>query len=222
MCIRDRVEGIAIVHPRYFNRSDVTLTNQEELMYQVEYSSVATSEYDQMMVVAISGYTLSADIFSIDNLKMKVTKKGDIITLIGNSNHPNAVFFDPSKKGFSYAFVAKGDQAANIGSIKLSLAPCTLDSTDILSTHSVANAITGELNYYVTQAGYSPAAEPFKTCITNILANCQSPAYYSAGGYQSCGSNKPMVGNYDAVSALDGLVPYSPKEVSTLAITFGE
>jgi hypothetical protein len=219
---KDKVEGVAIIQPIYLNTTDASLTNQTKLMYKVEYSSVRTDAYDQMMIVSISGCNLTADPFSINNLKFKATKKGNVVTLIGNTNHPNAKFINPTKIGFSYAFVAKGDEAANIGAVKVALAPCILDSTDILTSYSVSNVINKELNYFITNAGANPAVDPYKTCISNILVNCQSPAYYSQNGYQSCGTTKPMMGNYDAVSVLDGLFPFSPKEVSTMAIVFGQ
>ena len=220
---KTQIEGIAIVHPKYFNSADQDMQKASELMYRVEYSSVKTADYDQKMVVAISGYPLSeTDQFSIDNLKMMVTKKGDIVTVTGNSNHPNAKFINPSKKGFSYAFAAKADQAKNIGTINLALAPLTETDASVFTNYSVSGVINTELNYFVTTAGQSPDAEPFHSCITSILENCQSPAYYNANGYVSCGTEVPSTADYTETNKLEGLKPFAPADINALDLKFGE
>ena len=222
---KENPEGIAIVSPSCFNTTDAALKLNSKLMYQVEYSSVKTTTYDKRMVVSITGNTLSTtDIYSIDNLKMEVLKQGDIITIKGTSNHPNAVLVNVNNKGYSYAFVAKGDMTNNIGAINLALPPNTDASANVFSSYSVEAVVNNEITEYAKiqePVNYAMYLTLMSGCITSILNECKSPAYYNSAGYVSCGATKPS-DSYNTISELSNLLPYAPDEVRTMAVTFAQ
>ena len=125
---KNPVKGISILKPYNLNRAE----NQEatHAIYRIDYSEAGENKYDQEMTVYIARLPLAdpaVDPYSVNSLKMFAGKKGDIVDVFGNSNHPNASFFT-NESGFNWVFVAAGDKTQDIGVAELALPPSDLNS----------------------------------------------------------------------------------------------
>lgn len=219
----DPIEGIAILNPFNLNRTEHDM--YVDVMYQVEYSEVEFNGYDAHMVVSISGWPMPvSDIFGLDNLRMFVGKKGDIVELYGNSNHPNAIFFNPDKKGYDWAFVAKGDETNNIGVAEVGLPPYNYRTTDgIFSDYSVKNVLYDEI-YWALEPITPEVLKPYLQSYIEeqYLAEANAPAYFAeAEGWIGSGENAPdMDGFTSDFIDLSGLTPYIPNDINNLEVIF--
>ncbi len=216
------VKGIAILNPYNIDRTTVNEWSQEEqwtdenTMYRVDYSEAGTY-YEAEMTVYISDLKLPESSegdnrFAIETLKMFAGKKGDIIDVYGNSNHPNAYFFDDSKEGFNWAFAAAGDEVSDIGVAEVGLPLSTLDETSrtvLLVDNSIHNVFEQELIYLGI-----PQVD-----IDVYLVNTAAPGYFYDGGFLSAGTSPGT--SYDAIEAsMESLTPYNPVLISNLTIQF--
>jgi hypothetical protein len=216
------VKGIAILNPYNIDRTTVNEWSQSEqwtdenTMYRVDYSEAET-DYEAQMIVYISGLKLPDSIqaynrFAMETLKMFAGKKGNVVDVYGNSNHPKAYFFDDTKEGFNWAFVAAGNDVANIGIAEVGLPPSYLDETSrtvLLETHSIHNVFETEL----TALGYS------QTDIDVYLAHTLAPGYFANGEFLQAGTSPGS--SYDEIqSSMETLSPYNPIEISNLSIQF--
>ncbi len=217
---KETKEGFTILCPYILNKKDAFALQNPDLKYRVDFTPVKTSEYDQKMEVTLSGFAPSTEKFAMSKLKMVVTKQGSIVTIKGNSNHPNAYFVRAADKGLSYAFVAKGESDKNIGVIKLALPSITLNSTDVFSNFSIEKVMNNEINLFA-ELNSLPLTEPyFLVCVSQLLVNCKSPAYFSAEGYKGSGATKPTADFNGEISVLDGLAPFAPAEVENINLMF--
>ncbi len=211
------VKGISILKPYNINRSEQDEWSGENTMYRIDYSEIDAT-YDATMKVYISGLVLPDDStvgdnrFAMETMKMFVGKKGDIIDVFGNSNHPNASFFDENTVGFNWAFAAAGDESTDRAVAEVGLPPSNLDETSrtvLLGDFSIYNVFHNEL----IELGYQ------ETDIQDYLINTQAPGYFNADGFVSAGTSPSSA--YDAAeTSMGNLTPYNPILISNLTIQF--
>ncbi len=208
------IKGIAIIKP--YNCDRVENSAAKDAMFRINYEEKPASGYDAQMEVLISGLTLEnplQDPFSINTLHMFAGKKGDVVDVYGNSNHPNAVFFS-GQRGFNWAFVAAGNDVTGVGVAEVGLPPSTLSSTDrvkLLKDYSIKNVLTTEI--------YAAWPSLNSDLVAAYLKNTVAPGYFNKDGFVVAG--KSPGANWDAISGrLDAMTPYSPKATSELNVVF--
>ncbi|MBN2682380.1 MAG: hypothetical protein JXR58_07715 [Bacteroidales bacterium] len=208
------VKGVAIIKPANFDvNSFAALT---ETMYRVDYSEAGELDYEKYMVVYIANLPLENPLtnpYSMQNLKMFAGKDGDVIDVWGNSDHPNAKFYNDDV-GFDWAFVASGIKTENIGVAEVGIPRRTLDSSDrtaLLVTNSIKNVLSAQI-YEVWPTIDSASVEAY-------LHNTDAPGYFNSGGFVQGGASPGT--QYDNIdSRLPGLSPYNPFSISNLSIEF--
>jgi hypothetical protein len=209
------VKGIAIIKPYNCNRAESA--NAPNAILRINYTEEASADYDAQMEVLIAGLPLESPLvnpYSVSTLRMFAGKKGEVVDVFGNSNHPNAILF-AGDKGFNWAFVASGDEAKNIGVAEVGLPPSELDSDDrnvLLKDYSIKNVFTRE----ITQAW--PGID--QGLLSAYLANTNAPGYFSETTGFISGGTSPGADWNVLVDRLDDLGPYNPSEVSALQLSF--
>lgn len=209
------IEGIAIIKP--YNCDRLKEGNTKDAVFRIDYSEDSDLGYDAQMEVLISGLPLAnplSDPYSISTLKMFAGKKGDVVDVYGNSNHPNALLFTGTP-GFNYAFVASGNETKDAGVTEVGLPPSKLNSTDrnvLLKDYSIKSVFTNEIT--AIWPGIDPAL------LDAYLSETAAPGYFSkAKGFLSGGVSPGT--DWDVLKArLDVLSPYNPKQVSELVVGF--
>lgn len=202
------VQGVGILKPYNIDRTENT--DALDAFVRIDYSE-DDATYDATMTVSIAGLETPQN-GDIDNLKMFVGKKGDIVDVMGNSNHPNIVIIDEDfTGGRNYAFVARGDESTDLGVAKLALPPSSTTTDDVLVTYSVFAVLEAEIN---------AVADLDQDTIDEILAEAHSPAYFNNNGFITSGTdNKPA--SFDAAFVdLTGMNPFVPNDVKNLTIDF--
>lgn len=213
------IEGIAILRP--YNIDRVHDKASLDAKVRVDYSEAGTDTYDKTMMVEISGYPMPdprINPYALNSLKMFVGKKGDIVDVYGNSDHPNAKFFT-DRTGFSWSFVASGYDSKNIAVAEVGLPPSSLDTDDrnvILKDYSIKNVLTTEINQWFLDT-YS--VRPDSTDLAGYLKNADAPGYFSNHGFVQ-GGTAPSSDYAELESRIDQLSPYNPSSVDTLDIQF--
>jgi hypothetical protein len=215
------VEGIAILNPYQINHNELNTG----ALYMLEYGENTISPYEKHMIVSITGIPVIG-VYGLDNLKLFVGKKGNILDIYGNSNHPHAVFFDTNRTdGVSYSFTARADQANGIAVVNLALPGTSLNTVDrIFEDYSVAKVLENEMHTI-----WDPIAEgnPVKLAyidavINRLLIYAQLPGYFDSTGYLGCGPGNKPAGFSDEFVDLSGLAPYVPKAIRDLKIEFAK
>ena len=149
----------------------------------------------------------------MSTLRMFAGRKGDVVDVFGNSNHPNAILFSGSV-GFNWAFVASGDDSRHAGVAEVGLPPSSLDSDNrkvLLQEYSIKNVFTREI------ASVWPGID--QQLLDTYLKSTAAPGYFGSNGFISGGESPGA--DWDALGArLNDLSPYSPAEVSSLNVTF--
>jgi hypothetical protein len=208
------IQGIAIIKP--YNCDRIKNTNVPDAMFRIDYSEAGENGYDQQMEVSISGLPLGNPLenpYAANTLRMFVGKKGDVVDVYGNSNHPNAVFFSGTK-GFDWAFVASSSDSKNIAVSEVGLPPNTLDSHDhqvLLKEYSIKNVFTTEITTVW------PGID--QSILNAYLANTAAPGYFNSNGFIS-GATSPGA-DWDVLATrLDNLTPYNPSETNSLSLEF--
>ncbi|MBY0434847.1 MAG: hypothetical protein K2U26_12130, partial [Cyclobacteriaceae bacterium] len=173
------LNGIAIIKP--YNCDRIKEKDNKNSIFRINYTELG-SQYDAQMEVLASGLTLAdpaKDQFSIGSLRMFAGKKNDVVDVYGNSNHPNAILFSlDGKKGINYAFVASGNEVADIGVAEVGLPSSSLNSTDrnvLLKDNSVKTVFTKWINSFL------PGIDP--TTVNNYLKNTAAPGYFAKKGF---------------------------------------
>ncbi len=211
------VKGISILNPYNINRSETSDWSDENTMYRVDYSEAGTA-YDAEMTVYISGLKLPETVteenkYAMETLKMFAGKKGDIVDVFGNSNHPNASFLEGTDSGFNWAFAASGNDVSNIAVAEVGLPPSNLNEDSravILETYSINNVFT----QIITDLGIYTDEQ-----IQAYLAQTQAPGYFSSGGFLNAGTSPGDTYN-EIETSMEALTPYNPVSVSNLIISF--
>ncbi|MEQ9467645.1 MAG: hypothetical protein RLN88_09545 [Ekhidna sp.] len=206
------VSGVAILKPYNLDRTDQEVV--ESAILRIDYTEDHAT-YEAAMTVSISGVE-AIDNGDIDNMKMFVGRNGDIVDVMGNSNHPNISIIDPDfEGGRNYAFVARGDESTDLGVANLWLPPSDVTTNDFTAGDEYSV-------YAVLEAEIEAVADGFLTEqeIADILAEAYSPAYFNDQGFITSGEdNKPMSFS-DTFVDLSGMVPFVPNDVKNLTIDF--
>ena len=221
------IEGIAIFKPYNLNRRENA--NAADAMGSIEYSEKGNDSYEVFMIVEITGLPLpDATIhpYAVETMKMFVGKQGDVIDVIGNSNHPNARFniYDTGTRGFNWAFIASGNESKNIAVAEVGLPLSSADITGrtaILGDNSIRNVLTREMTNSVVaayaQVGITLLPDEIAGYISPWLKNADAPGYFNANGFVK-GGVAPN-GEYNELETrIESLVPYNPAEISNLRI----
>jgi hypothetical protein len=209
------VKGIAIIKPFNCNRNESV--HVPNAMFRVNYTEAANATYDAQMEVLVSGLPLAnplVDPYSVSTIRMFAGKKGDVVDVFGNSNHPNAILF-AGDAGFNWAFVASGNEVKNIGVAEVGLPPSELNSSDrnvLLKDYSIKNVFTRE----ITAAW--PGVD--QNLLSAYLSNTNAPGYFSESRGFIAGGTSPGAEWDVLVNRLDDLGPYNPSEVSALQLSF--
>ena len=209
------VEGIAIIKP--FNCDRTENANSKDAVFRIDYTEASDLGYDAQMEVLISGLPVEnplSDPYSISTLRMFAGKKGDIVDVYGNSNHPNAILFSGTV-GFNWAFVASGNEVKDAGVAEVGLPPSKLNSSDrkvLLKDYSIKTVFTNEIK------AVWPGIDP--VLLNSYLSETSAPGYFSkAKGFLSGGVSPGA--EWDILKArLEALSPYNPKQVSELLVGF--
>jgi hypothetical protein len=206
------ISGIAIIKP--YNCDRPKNQNAPDAIIRIDYSEDGSLGYDAHMEVSIAGLpTNSAEPFGVDNIHMFAGKKGDVVDVYGNSNHPNATIFG-NETGMNWAFVASGDKAKDIGVAEVGLPASDVDSNErevLLVENSIKNVFrNGILSIW-------PSIN--QDLLDSYLSEISAPGYFNNTGFISGGTSPGS--DWDALSArLQVMTPYSPKEVSELHVEF--
>ncbi len=226
---KNPIEGIALYKPYNLNRKK----NQhaEKAMAGIEYSEKGTGEYETYMIVEITGLPLPEGIlepFGMETMKMFVGKKGDVVDVYGNSNHPNFQLNpnDDEAIGFNWAFVASGNDSKDIAVAEVGLPASSADLSqreEILTENSVKNVITRELTRYVVSQyakyGLTLNPEEVNALVSPYLKNADAPGYFNTNGFV-CGGMAPNGQYTELETNIQALVPYNPYAISHLTISF--
>jgi hypothetical protein len=221
------IEGIAIFKPYNLDRNKNV--NATEAMGSIEYSEKGTGDYEAYMIVEIAGLPVAASqTYAVETMKMFVGKKGDVIDVIGNSNHPNARFniYDTDTKGFNWAFVASGNKSSDVAVAEVGLPLSSADiatRSAILEDNSIKKVLTREMTNYVVAAyasyGITLQPDEIANYITPYLKNADAPGYFNSNGFVK-GGVAPNGGYSELETRIKSLVPYNPVEISNLQIDF--
>lgn len=213
---RNPIVGIAILKPYNIDRN--TEEKFANAMFRINYSEEGTQEYDVYMMVYVTGLQLENPLdnpYSMSTLKMFAGRKGNIVDVYGNSNHPNAIFF-AANSGFNWVFVASGDNESDIGVAEVGLPPSNLDEPSrsvLLDYYSMKNVFTREL--YEVWPNIDPES------VEAYLFNTEAPGFFDTNGFIVGGTSPGS--EYDEIeNRLPNLSPYNPKEITNLSIEFKE
>lgn len=208
------VKGIATLKPYNIDRNENS--EAKDAIFRITYSEGGEHGYDAHMIVEVADLPLEEPLdnpYSMSNLKMFVGKKGNIIDVYGNSNHPNALFFSGTV-GFNWAFVASGKNNEDLGVAEVGLPPSNLDDPSrsvILSDYSIKNVFTNEI--------YSVWPNINEEVVQAYLYNTEAPGFFSNNGFVQ-GGTSPGPEYDDLETRLPGMSPYNPKEITNLSIDF--
>ena len=217
------VEGIAILKP--YNIDRISDGEAREALYKIEYTSASTDTYDETMMVEIADIPLDeADEYSLQSMKMFVGKKGNIVDVFGNSNHPNAQFNDSDADavGFNWAFVASADENKNIAVAEVGLPPSNLDSSsrnEILIKYSIQNVLTNEITNFLLAEYPNLIGVDITPYIAPYLTNTEDPGFFDAQGFVQA-EVAPNTDYATIENRILTLSPFMPAEVSSLEISF--
>jgi hypothetical protein len=227
------IEGVALLKPYNIDRTGSA--DAGDAVYKLEYSESTRADnlgYDAIMIVTIVDIPLAdpaIDQFAIDNLKMFAGKKGDIVDVYGNSNHPNAFYnIDDELKGLNWAFVASGNKENDYGVAEVGLPKSSADistRSEILEDNSIKAVWTNLMTTYIVDeyaaVGITLQPSEVGTFIQPYLQNADAPGYFDNDGFIQGGTSPGNNWN-DLVTRLQDLSPYNPKEVSELTVFFKE
>jgi len=212
---RAQVKGIAIIKPYNCNRLENN--HAKDATFRIDYTEGGSSGYDAQMEVSISGLPLESplvNLFSVNTLKMFVGKKGDVVDVMGNTNHPNAFLFS-GNVGYNWAFVAAGNDVKNIGVAEVGLPPSNLNETDrdvLLKQNSIKNVLTTAITNIWPQID--------QDLLNAYLVNTAAPGYFDSKTGFLAGGTSPGADWDVLANRLDALSPYNPSIVSNLVVTF--
>lgn len=210
------LKGIAIINP--YNISHVTEEIFENTHFRTDYSEAGELGFDAHMIVSISGFPLPDPInhpFALSKMKMFVGKSGNMVTLYGNSLHPNAMFFT-NQTGFNWAFVAAANEALDIAVAEVGLPPMDLDASNretLLGTYSIQNVLSNQI------LSVWPTINP--EVLNAYLYHTQAPGYFSQQGFVQ-GGTAPSTAWQSLEQQILTLMPYNPTHLLNLVIGFDE
>jgi hypothetical protein len=208
------VEGIAIIKPYNCDRTENP--NAKDALFRIDYRETSTKGYDAEMEVRIAGLPLAnplQDAYSINSIHMFAGKKGDVVDVYGNSNHPNAFLFT-EQTGFNWAFVASGNDVKNVAVAEVGLPPSSLDSDDrqvLLKDYSIKNVFTNGITTLW------PSID--QTLLATYLKSTAAPGYFDKNGFVKGGTSPGS--DWDPLATrINALSPYNPLETAQLSVSF--
>jgi len=211
---RNPIKGVAILKPYNIDRSNEE--NTSEAVFRIDYSQAGERGYDAHMLVAASGLPVEDPLdnpYSTDGLKIFVGKSGDKIDVYGNSNHPNACFFN-GDSGFNWAFVASGDSDLDIGVAEVGLPDSYLDEPSrsvLLEDYSIMNVFTNQI--------YEVWPNISRESVDIYLKNTEAPGFFDSEGFIQ-GGTSPGEDHDELTLRLPSLSPYNPKDIAEMTISF--
>ena len=208
------LKGIAILKP--YNIDRVHDADLEDAIFRIDYNH-EDPFYDATMMVYAADLPMPSPLeqpYAIKALKMFAGKKGDIIDVYGNTDHPNALLISGTP-GFNWAFVASGNEVKDLGVAEVGLPPSNLDEpsrSKLLGYYSIGEVFEREIK--AVWGDLVPQG-----LIDAYLANTEAPGYFDSYGFVAAGESPDS--EYDELdSRLQDLSPYNPKEVGNLSIRF--
>ena len=210
------IQGVALMNP--YNIDRTTDPMYVETMYRIDYSEAGELGYEHHMMVTIDGLPLAdplEDQYSMSTLKMFVGQNGDVVSVFGNSEHPNATFFN-GDTGFDWAFTAAGQNSTDIGVAEVGLPDDDLNSSDrytLLVENSIKNVFTNQI--------YSVWPWIDSTTVQSYLYNTDAPGFFDHDGFVQ-GGTAPNASYFPLMNVIAGLTPYNPAEIKVLEIVFDE
>lgn len=208
------IKGIAMLNPYNIDRNTDPLF--AETMYRIDYSEGGELGYAHHMIVSIDGLPLEDPItnpYSMSTMKMFVGKNGDVVSIYGNSEHPNASFFS-GQTGFDWAFTAAGKKSSDIAVAEVGLPPHTLNSNsryELLVENSVQTVFEDQI--YAAWPWISP------DIVEAYLHNTEAPGFFDHYGFVQ-GGTAPTPAYNSLLNIIAGLTPYNPYEINNLQINF--
>lgn len=210
---RKPVTGVAIFNPHELNYNSV---ENPDLRFRIDYDESGVAGYNKTMIVTIDGLKLADPLthpYDMSTLKMFVGKNGDIVSMYGNSEHPNAKFFTDDT-GFDWAFAAAGKLSEDIGVAEVGLPSNLLDSDDrnvLLVENSIKNVFTNQI--------YEVYPDIDSTTVATYLQNTEAPGFFANGHFVQAAV--APTGDYnELLDIIPGLTPYNPIEIHNLDIQF--
>ncbi|MBN3034772.1 MAG: hypothetical protein JW861_04245 [Bacteroidales bacterium] len=213
---RNPIKGIAIMNPYNINR--IGFSGHPEIMYRIDYSEAQELGYERHMVVYMTNLPLEHPLtnpYSMKTMKMFAGKNGNMISLFGNSEHPNATFIS-GDVGFDWAFTAGGNITADIGVAEVGLPSHLLDASDrytLLEENSIRNVFMNQI--YEMWPGID------STVVQAFLHHTDPPGYFASGGFVQ-GGNPPSPQYAPLETLIEGLTPYNPLFIHEMVIAFKE
>ncbi len=209
---KNPVKGVALLRPWNIDRTTNPIFMQTK--YRIDYSEAGEMGYDRHMLVTIDKLPVSSfEPFAVSTLKMFVGKDGDVVDIYGNTEHPNANFFN-GDTGFDWAFVASGSDSQNIAVAEVGLPPLNLDSDDrykLLVEHSIQNVFEAQI--------YDAWPWIDSTIVQSYLYNTAAPGFFTQGGFVQ-GGTAPSQDYAPFMNIIQGLKPFNPVEINELEILF--
>ena len=210
------LKGIAILNP--YNISRKTEKDFLDTHIRVDYSEAGEMGYEAHMIVSITGFPLPDPLenpYGLNKLKMFVGKSADLVTLYGNSKHPNVNFFSGTT-GFNWAFVAAGSESQDIAVAEVGLPPMDLDVSDretILGTYSIKNVLRNQI------LSVWPSIN--QDILDAYLYHTEAPGYFNRHGFVQAGT-APSQAWLPLREYIRTLKPYNPATISDLNVEFDE
>ncbi|MCI5056831.1 MAG: hypothetical protein MRY83_12025 [Flavobacteriales bacterium] len=208
------VEGVALI--KLYNLDRTGHQNAPDAMIRVDYTQSSSLGYDEHMIVYIADLPVASpltDLYAVDNMKMFAGRTGTTVDVFGNSNHPNAKFFNDSV-GYNWAFVAAGRQDLDIGVAEVGIPLSNTNSTDrqvLLVDNSIQQVFSDQI--HDTWPGIDSAT------VAGYLYNTEAPGYFDQGGFVQAGTSPSS--NYSSLDTrLPNMTPYNPLDVKNLSINF--
>jgi hypothetical protein len=211
---KNPIKGIALLNPYNIDRNTDPIFM--ETMYRIDYSEAGNFGYTHHMIVTIDDLPLENPItqpYSMSTMKMFVGKNGDIVSVFGNSEHPNAKFFT-GETGFDWAFTAAGKNSTDIGVAEVGLPSNTLNSSSrnvLLVENSIKNVFTEQI--------YAVWPWIDSTSVNTYLYNTEAPGFFNHYGFVQGGTiPNPEYGIL--LNTIAELTPYNPYEINQLEVEF--
>lgn len=215
------VKGLAIIKAKNLNENENDLN---DALIRIDYSEEGLGGYDATMVVSIADLaTNTANIWSMDRLKLFAGKKGDIIDMFGNSNHPLGTIIpstDPDSIGINYAFVASGNLPGDYAVAEVGLPLSSLNTTSrdiLLKENSIKNVLikTVAINESISIDSATTVIEEF-----DLFRNITPPGFFANNSFVEAGIAPDSAQYASYIIRMDALTPYNPSEVADLSLDF--
>ncbi len=212
----DPIDGISILN--WYNMDRNTEEQYKDAFFRIEYSETGILNYEKHMIVSITGLPIpppEQDIYGVSKIKMFVGKNEDIVSLYGNTLHPNAQFFT-EETGFNWAFAASASESLDIAVAEVGLPPMDLNSDDrttLLEDYSIKNVLRDQI--LITW----PTIE--EDVLDAYLYHTQAPGYFDNNGFVQ-GGTAPSATYQPLEELVQNLTPYNPAGILNLDVQFDE